>query len=123
MKFIRSMKIDLIAAACGSVLIFLLAFSNNVLSTALHRSLQSFALFFLLSLIVRMLLMHILRQENDKPGQVPEQSGQHAGSVIDFTTPEDDGEELFEPLQPDELAVKNLDPKEIASAVRTMSKQ
>jgi hypothetical protein len=116
---------------------FLISMSNNVLTTALIRSLYGFVVVFTITYVIRWMLGTLaginMFAEQDRLNIDNEEV---AGSNIDFQTPDDlgtlndllknqlrsDAEPDFSPLQPPKLVTKEkLDSESLANSLRQLS--
>jgi hypothetical protein len=120
------------------VFTFLISLSNNVLMTALIRSLYGFVVVFAITYVIRWMLGTLaginMYTEQDHIQASNEQS---TGTSIDFQTPDDhsalndllkdqlmkiDVESDFSPLQPPKLISKEkLDSESLANSLRQLS--
>ncbi|MFC5448364.1 hypothetical protein [Paenibacillus aestuarii] len=137
-----TIRINFIVAALAAVLTFALSISNNLLLTTCLRSLYSFIILFVLSFVFRWVVGFMIHLDNANPKHVNEEPAQPAvGQTLDLTTPDEDAEtrELlkanmnavpsspandtqFSPLNPPKLVSKNnLDPEQLAGALRRLS--
>lgn len=139
---IGTMRINVIVASLAGLLTFGLSIGNNVFLTTCLRSFYSFVILFVVTFGFRWVLGLMIGAE-----QAAGRTGQEAsadssiGQTLDLTTPVEDEEtrELmkvnmgtsstsssadmqFSPLNPPKLATKNnLDPEQLAGALRRMS--
>ncbi|MDR6883883.1 hypothetical protein [Bacillus sp. 3255] len=142
---IGTMRINVIVAALAGLLTFGLSIGNNLFLTTCLRSLYSFVILFVVTFGFRWVLGLMIGAEQaagraDQGAPAPDASS--VGQTMDLTTPDDDEEtrELlkanrgtssttsssadmqFSPLNPPKLATKNnLDPEQLAGALRRMS--
>jgi hypothetical protein len=120
------------------VITFLISLSNNVLMTALIRSLYGFVVVFAITYIIRWMLGTLaginMYKEHDHTQASNEES---SGTSINFETPDDlgalndllknqlmrtDAEPDFSPLQPPKLVSKEkLDSESLANSLRQLS--
>ncbi|MEX2415238.1 MAG: hypothetical protein WD424_03765 [Paenibacillaceae bacterium] len=120
------------------VFTFLISLTNNVLTTALIRSLYGFVIVFAITYVIRWMLGTLAgintysEQENNNSTE-----GESTGTSIDLLTPEDlgslndllksqlmstDAERSFSPLQPPKLVSKEkLDSESLANSLRQLS--
>jgi hypothetical protein len=142
---IGTIRINLIVSMIAGIFTFLLSVGNNLFLTTCLRSLYSFVFLFILTYAFRFLLAVFGGTDFFTP-LASEQSESdsdedHLGSQLDLATPDDDeatrqmlrnnmdnpGQTLdddlpFSPLTPPKLITKNnLDPEQLAGALRRMS--
>jgi len=137
-----TIRINFIVAALAAILTFALSVGNNLLLTTCLRSLYSFIILFVLAFAFRWVVGFMMHLEHSNPKEVLEATSQPAvGQTLDLTTPEDDVETRdllkpnmnanpsapdngaqFSPLNPPKLVSKNnLDPEQLAGALRRLS--
>ncbi|MBA2937813.1 hypothetical protein HZF08_05805 [Paenibacillus sp. CGMCC 1.16610] len=140
---IGTIRLNFIVAGLAGLLTFCLSIGNNLLLTSCLKTVYSFLILFILTFGFRWVLGLMLGAEHAAG------HAQHAnmttdssvGQTLDLTTPEEDEEtrELlkanmgnkhspssadmqFSPLNPPKLVTKNnLDPEQLAGALRRMS--
>ncbi|MBP1991313.1 hypothetical protein [Paenibacillus eucommiae] len=143
MTMVGTLKINWIAASLAGLITFSLSIGNNVFLTTCLRSLYSFIILFILTFGFRFLL-GILTTANglNLNEEHLNEAESHLGSQLDLATPDDDdatrqmlkknldspgqssgAEDMpFSPLNPPKLVTKNnLDPEQLAGALRRMS--
>jgi hypothetical protein len=142
---IGTIRINWIVSLVAGILTFLLSVANNLFLTTCLRSLYSFVILFILTYAFRFLLAVFGGADFFTPlGSEPSESESdegHLGSQLDLATPDDDeatrqmlrnnldnpGQSLdddlpFSPLTPPKLITKNnLDPEQLAGALRRLS--
>lgn len=119
-------------------LTFLLSLTNNVLTTALVRSLYGFVVLFVLTYVIRWMLGTLagINQYSELDKQSSEEI-ESSNSNIDLQTPDDmdslndllknqlmgaDAKPTFSPLQPPKLVSKDkLDSESLANSLRQLS--
>jgi hypothetical protein len=140
---IGTIRINLIVAGLAGICTFLLSIGNNLFLTTCLRSIYSFAILFILTFGFRWVLGVFAGSEffaSQSEGQLDTDEA-HLGSQLDLATPDDneatrqmlkdnlekpgtsDANELpFLPLNPPKLVTNNnLDPEQLAGALRRMS--
>jgi hypothetical protein len=140
---IGTMRINFIVAALSCVCTFILSVGNNLFLTTCLKSLYSFIILFILTFGFRWVFgvfagSNIFSEQNDTQLATDDA---HVGSQLDLATPDDDeatrqmlknnldnpgttkpNEMSFSPLNPPKLVTKdNLDPEQLAGALRRMS--
>jgi hypothetical protein len=135
---IGSFRWNLFAGAIGLIGTFLMSISQNVLNTALIKSVYSFIFLFIFTFVIRWILGILVSASGVNPGRdVPKEefAESHKGRSIDYSTPEDDpinskdhateDDQLgFSPLNPPKLTTKlDQDPEEIVKALRRMTEE
>jgi energy-coupling factor transporter transmembrane protein EcfT len=142
---IGTIRINWIVSLVAGIFTFLLSVGNNLLLTTCLRSLYSFVILFILTFVFRFLLAVFGGTDFFTPlgsGQSESESDEgHLGSQLDLATPDVDeatrqmlrknmdnpgqtfDDDLpFSPLTPPKLITKNnLDPEQLAGALRRMS--
>lgn len=138
---IGSWKWNLMISLAGTFLTFVLNIQANPLMTTLTRCVYSFLILFLIAFILRWFLGTVagLKTIGETPMKPANQ--QHKGAQVDYLTPDssDDlsdllkqqlrnadsqGVEAFEPLKPPKLVkTQDMDPEELAKALRHMSEE
>lgn len=140
---IGTIRINFIVAGLAGLLTFGLSIGNNLLLTSCLKSVYSFLILFILTFGFRWVLGLMIGVEHAAgPAQDANlTSDSSVGQTLDLTTPEEDEEtrELlkaslgshhtpssadmqFSPLNPPKLVTKNnLDPEQLAGALRRMS--
>lgn len=134
---IGTIRINFIVGGIACVITFLLSVGDNLFLTTFLHSLYSFTIMFVLSFGFRFVLGVIggsAQLHSDV--QNHNHSGSHIGNQVDLTTPveeeaarqslsmdkSDSADSMFAPLNPPKLATKtNLDPGQLAGALRRMS--
>lgn len=134
---------NIYGGAAAFVLTFLVSVSRNVLTTTLLHSLYSFLLVFAFIFLFRVVLHLILNSGVTAAGLQAAGDGNASsdtGQNVDLATPDDDslhdllrsnlsgegahGETDFAPLRPPKLISQTeLDPAELANALRRMSEE
>jgi hypothetical protein len=131
-------------AAAAFVLTFLISVSHNIFATTMLRSLYSFLIVFALLFLFRFVLSLIVNGsslEGEDVGEQSDDAALAAGRNVDLATPDDDSlnDMLranltavpdddgtgFAPLKPPKLVSQSaeLDPEELANALRRMSEE
>jgi hypothetical protein len=141
---IGTIRINLVVALIAGIFTFLLSVGHNLFLTTCLRSLYSFVILFVLTFVFRFVLGVFAGTDffTPLPSDKAEDSDVHLGSQLDLATPDDDeatrqmlkkqlekpGQPLetddlpFSPLNPPKLVTKdNLDPEQMAGALRRMS--
>ncbi|MFD0698360.1 hypothetical protein ACFQZT_30230 [Paenibacillus sp. GCM10027628] len=137
---IGTIRINVIVAALAGILTFALSIGNNVLLTTCMRSFYSFLILFALTFGFRWVLGFTMGLEHVNGQSMDDSVNAAVGQNLDLTTPEDAAthellkanlnsplsdnaeESLFSPLNPPKLVTKNnLDPEQLAGALRRMS--
>jgi hypothetical protein len=139
---IGTIRINWIVSLVAGIFTFLLSVGNNLFLTSCLRSLYSFVILFILTYVFRFLLAVFGGTDFLTPrGSESGSDDGHLGSQLDLSTPDDDeatrqmlrnnmdnpGQILdddlpFSPLTPPKLITKNnLDPEQLAVALRRMS--
>jgi hypothetical protein len=141
---IGTIRINWIVALLAGIFTFLLSIGNNLFLTTCLRSLYSFVIVFVIAFGFRFLLGAFAGTDFFAPlhTEQSDSSESHLGSNLDLATPDDeeatrqilknhidspgqllDADDLpFSPLNPPKLITKNnLDPEQLAGALRRMS--
>ncbi|WP_284639084.1 hypothetical protein [Paenibacillus silviterrae] len=138
---IGSIRINFIVGAVAFFLTFLLSMTSNVWTTTLLRSVYSFIIVFLIVFLCRYVLGTVAGMGHLPAGAEEQPDEQHKGKAFDAVTPPDEDEVLhqmlrdqaspkdqeesvFTPLNPPKLSTKtNMEPEELAQALRRMSEE
>lgn len=131
---IGSWRWNAIAGASAFALIFLLSYGNNPLPTTTYRAGVSLAVVFAVTYAVRWLLGQAVKgtaaEDPQEDGATDEEAEAGKGQSVDLMTPDDadfagKSSQQFTPLVPPRLSTKGqqLDPEQLARAVRHMSEQ
>jgi hypothetical protein len=144
---IGTIRINWIVSLVAGIFTFFLSLGNNLFLTTCLRSLYSFLILFILTYVFRLLVTVFGGTEFFTPLASEQSESEseegHLGSQLDLTTPDDDeatrqmlrtnmdnpGQTLddelpFLPLNPPKLITKNnLDPEQLAGALRRMSEE
>ncbi|NEW05570.1 hypothetical protein GK047_05995 [Paenibacillus sp. SYP-B3998] len=141
---IGTIRINLIVAALAGLFTFALSIANNLLLTTCLKSLYSFVILFVLTFGFRWVLgvMTGFDHREGKQSLDNYEVNDAVGQTLDMTTPDDEdaatremlkanldpnhskhaAETQFSPLNPPKLVTKNnLDPEQLAGALRRMS--
>lgn len=140
---IGNIRINVIVASLAGLFTFALSIGNNLLMTTCLRSVYSFLILFVLTFGFRWVLGLMIGAEYAAGGssRVNASSESSVGQALDMTTPDEDEETRqlmkanlgnnnnspskemeFSPLNPPKLVTKNnLDPEQLAGALRRMS--
>ncbi|SDM98448.1 hypothetical protein SAMN04487897_101710 [Paenibacillus sp. yr247] len=140
---IGTIRINVFVASVAGLLTFALSIGNNVVLSTCLKSVYSFLILFVLTFGFRWVLGIMIGAEHaaGSSSHVNLTSESTVGQSLDFTTPDEDEEtrELmkanmgsknsspsiemqFSPLNPPKLVTKNnLDPEQLAGALRRMS--
>ncbi|MEW9697697.1 hypothetical protein [Paenibacillus sp. SI8] len=140
---IGTIRINVIVAALAGILTFALSIGNNLLLTTCLRSFYSFLILFVLTFGFRWVMGLLTGAELLAKNQSTDTAVNEAvGQTLDLTTPDDEDavtremlksnqrlnpsidatEHQFSPLNPPKLVTKNnLDPEQLAGALRRMS--
>lgn len=135
-----SIRWNVYGGAAAFLITFLASVSRNVFATTLLRSVYSFLLIFALIFLFRFVLHLILNGLGPAlPPAEEDPASSYTGTNVDLHTPEDDdlhnmlkangnGTDTdgldFAPLRPPKLMTKpDLDPEELANALRRMSEE
>ncbi|MEC0231543.1 hypothetical protein [Paenibacillus alba] len=140
---IGTMRINLIVATVAGIFTFALSIGNNLLLSTCLKSVYSFLILFVLSFGFRWVLGLMIGAEHAAVGTAQSLPAEDSpvGQSLDLTTPDLDDETRqmmkanlgdnnvstgtdmqFSPLNPPKLVTKNnLDPEQLAGALRRMS--
>jgi hypothetical protein len=125
-----SWRWNIYTALAGSLLIFLLSFTHNPITTVLMRIGLSFIVLFFITFVVRWMLGEVfLKTENSNHASVITSLSKESpvvGQKVDLSTPEDifeSGKPDFSPLRPTRLVTKVTDQEaqRLAQSIRRMS--
>ncbi|RTE01801.1 hypothetical protein [Paenibacillus whitsoniae] len=140
---IGTMRINVIVASLAGLFTFALSIGNNLLLSTLLKSVYAFLILFVLTFGFRWVLGLVAGagEASAKTSADPMQENGQLGQNLDMVTPNEDGETLelmksnlsnqnadslsdmqFSPLNPPKLVTKKeLDPEQLAGALRRMS--
>ncbi|MGG1520137.1 hypothetical protein ABE504_32505 [Paenibacillus oryzisoli] len=140
---IGTMRINVIVASLAGLFTFALSIGNNLLLSTLLKSAYAFLILFVLTFGFRWVLGLVAGagEASAKTSADPMQENAQLGQNLDMVTPNEDGETLelmkpnlsnqnaaslsdmqFSPLNPPKLVTKKeLDPEQLAGALRRMS--
>ncbi|MGG1551163.1 hypothetical protein [Paenibacillus ferrarius] len=140
---IGTMRINVIVASLAGLFTFALSIGNNLLLSTLLKSVYAFLILFVLTFGFRWVLGLVAGagEASHKTSADPMQENGQLGQNLDMVTPNEDGETLelmksnlsnqnadslsdmqFSPLNPPKLVTKKeLDPEQLAGALRRMS--
>ncbi|MCD1257795.1 hypothetical protein B5M42_002930 [Paenibacillus athensensis] len=141
---IGTLRINGIVAALAGLFTFALSVGNNLFLTTCLKSFYSFAIVFVLTFGFRWVMGAVAGMDRAaaNPDKADDGAAPHVGGQLDLATPEDDeatrqmlkqmpgqedpqagtGETQFSPLNPPKLVTKNnLDPEQLAGALRRLS--
>jgi hypothetical protein len=134
-----TIRLNLVVAGVAFAITFLLSVGNNLFVTTVIHSLYSFIILFVLTFGFRWILGTIGGFSINLQDDIGQQSqAEGVGQQLDLVTPDEDdaarqqskdspkvsahADSLFSPLNPPKLATKNnLDPEQLAGALRRMS--
>ncbi|MBD0380333.1 hypothetical protein [Paenibacillus sedimenti] len=138
---IGTIRINVIVAALAGIFTFALSIGNNVFLTTCLRSFYSFLILFVLTFGFRWVLGFMMGLEHANGNLLEDSTNNAVGQNLDVITPDEDAathemlkanmnphhadiakESEFSPLNPPKLVTKNnLDPEQLAGALRRMS--
>ncbi|MDR6552794.1 hypothetical protein [Paenibacillus qinlingensis] len=139
---IGTIRINFVVALLAGIFTFVLSISNNLFLSSCIKSGYSFLILFVVTFGFRWVLGLLIGSVSSLEGAAQDNSSSAVGQNLDLLTPDEDEETRqlmksnhaniskdehsfemqFSPLNPPKLATKNnLDPEQLAGALRRMS--